>query len=67
MASKRTLYSGNRVEDIYAGDKELFMEKYYDPGRYMELGTCFIREDGKFFILLKDGVRRIDGGWEEEK
>lgn len=33
------------------------MEKYYDPEKYMELGTCFVRED----ILLKDG------GWEEEK
>ena len=29
----------------------------------MELGTCFVRED----ILLRDGVRKIDGGWEEEK
>jgi len=22
----------------------------------MELGTCFVREDGKVFILLRDGV-----------
>lgn len=43
------------------------MEKYYDPERCMELGTCFVREDGKVFILLRDGVRKIDGGWEEEK
>ena len=43
------------------------MEKYYDPEGCMELGTCFVREDGKVFILLKDGVRKIDGGWEEEK
>lgn len=21
------------------------MEKYYDPEKYMELGTCFVRED----------------------
>lgn len=34
------------------------MEKYYDPERCMELGTCFVREDGKVFILLKDGVRK---------
>lgn len=27
----------------------------------MELGTCFVREDGKIFILLKDGVHKIDG------
>lgn len=26
----------------------------------MELGTCFVREDGKIFILLKDGVHKID-------
>lgn len=37
------------------------MEKYYDPEKYMELGTCFVREDGKVFILLRDGVRKIDG------
>lgn len=37
------------------------MEKYYDPEKYMELGTCFVREDGKVFILLKDDR------WEEEK
>jgi hypothetical protein len=36
------------------------MEKYYDPEKYMELGTCFVREDGKVFILLKDGVHKID-------
>lgn len=35
------------------------MEKYYDSQKYMELGTCFVRED----ILLKDGVRKqtVDG------
>ena len=48
MEPKRTLHSGNLVRCIYAGD----MEKYY-----MELGTCFVRED----ILLKDGVHKIDG------
>ena len=40
MASGRTLHSGNLVRGI-----KLFMEKYYDPQRYMELGTCFVRED----------------------
>lgn len=63
MEPKRTLHSGNLVRCICAGD----MEKYYDPEKYMELGTCFVREDGKVFILLKDGVHKIDGGWEEEK
>lgn len=67
MASGRILHSGNLVRDICAGDRKLFMEKYYDSQKYMELGTCFVREDGKVFILLKDGVHKIDGGWEEEK
>lgn len=44
MASGRTLHSGNLVRGICAGDRKLFMEKY------MELGTCFVRDD----ILLKD-------------
>ena len=66
MASGRILQSGNLVRGICAGDRKLFMEKYYDPEKYMELGTCFVREDGKVFILLKDGVRKIDGGWEEK-
>lgn len=67
MASRRILHSGNLVRGICAGDRKLFMEKYYDSQKYMELGTCFVREDGKVFILLKDGVHKIDGGWEEEK
>lgn len=61
MEPKRTLHSGNLVRGICAGDRKLFMEKYYDPEKYMELGTCFVREDGKVFILLKDGVHKIDG------
>lgn len=61
MEPKRTLHSGNLVRSFCAGDRKLFMEKYYDPQRYMELGTCFVREDGKIFILLKDGVHKIDG------
>lgn len=40
MEPKRTLHSGNLVR----GDRKLFMEKYYDPEKYMELGTCFVRE-----------------------
>lgn len=55
MEPKRTLHSGNLVRGICAGDRKLFMEKY------MELGTCFVREDGKVFILLRDGVHKIDG------
>ena len=58
MASRRILHSGNLVRGIYAGDRKLFMEKYYDSQKCMELGTCFVRED----ILLKDGVHKIDGG-----
>jgi hypothetical protein len=67
MASVRILHSGNLVRNVCAGDRKLFMEKYYDPEKYMELGTCFVREDGRVFVLLRDGVRKIDGGWEEEK
>lgn len=67
MEPKRTLHSGNLVRGFHVGDRKLFMKKYYDPEKYMELGTCFVREDGKVFILLRDGVRKIDGGWEEEK
>lgn len=66
MASGRILYSGNLVRGFHVEDRKLFMDKYYDPEKYMELGTCFVREDGKVFILLKDGVRKIDGGWEEK-
>lgn len=51
MEPKRTLHSGNLVRGVHAGDRKLFMEKYYDPEKYMELGTCFVRED----ILLRDG------------
>jgi hypothetical protein len=24
----------------------------------MELGTCFVREDGRVFVLLKDGRKK---------
>lgn len=53
MEPKRTLHSGNLVRGI----RKLFTEKYYDPEKYI----CFVREDGKVFILLRDGVRKIDG------
>ena len=26
----------------------------------MELGTCFVREDGRVFVLLKDGRKKND-------
>lgn len=52
MEPKRTLHSGNLVRGICAGDRKLFI---------MELGTCFVREDGRVFILLRDGVHKIDG------
>lgn len=41
MASGRTLYSGNLVRGFHVGDRKLFMEKYYDPEKYMELGTFY--------------------------
>lgn len=52
-----SFHSGNLVRGFHVGDRKLFMEKYYDPEKYMELGTCFVRED----ILLRDGVHKIDG------
>lgn len=51
-----SFHSGNLVRGFHVGDRKLFMEKYYDPEKYMELGTCFVRED----ILLRDGVHKID-------
>lgn len=41
MASVRILHSGNLVRNVCAGDRKLFMEKYYDPEKYMELGTFY--------------------------
>lgn len=53
MEPKRTLHSGNLVRGVHAGDRKLFMEKYYDPQRYMELGTCFVREVASKPILAR--------------
>ena len=58
MEPKRTLHSGNLVRGFHVGDRKLFMEKYYDPEKYMELGTCFVRED----ILLRDGRKKNELG-----
>lgn len=55
MEPKRTLHSSK-------GHRKLFMEKYYDPEKYMELGTCFVREDGRIFILLRDGRKKNELG-----
>lgn len=41
MEPKRTLHSGNLVRGFHVGDRKLFMEKYYDPEKYMELGTFY--------------------------
>lgn len=38
-------------------------------GRILHSGNLvrgFYVEDRKLFILLKDGVHKIDGGWEEK-
>ena len=56
MEPKRTLHSGNLVRGVHAGDRKLFMEKYYDPEKYMELGTCFVREDGESFYSFKGWI-----------
>lgn len=47
MEPKRTLHSGNLVRGVHAGDM-------------IHKDICFVREDGKIFILLKDGVHKID-------
>lgn len=52
MEPKRTLYSGNLVRSLW----KLFMEKYYDPEKYMELGTCF---DGRKKNELENSVGRL--------
>lgn len=62
MEPKRTLHSGNLVRGFHVGDRKLFMEKYYDPEKYMELGTCFVREDGESFYSLK-GRSSQDRRW----
>ena len=53
MEPKRTLHSGNLVRGVHAGDRKLFMEKY------MELGTCFVREDGRKKNELENSVGRL--------
>lgn len=35
MEPKRTLHSGNLVRGFHVGDRKLFMEKYYDPEKYL--------------------------------
>lgn len=57
--------SGNLIKGIAAGEKKDFMN-FYNPEEYMEVGTAFVKSNGDLYIVLKDGVRKIDGGWEEE-
>lgn len=56
--------SGNLIKRIAAGEKKDFMN-FYNPEEYMEVGTAFVKSNGDLYIVLKDGVRKIDGGWEE--
>lgn len=46
MEPKRTLHSGNLVRGVHAGDRKLFMEKYYDPEKYIVL----LEKMGKFLF-----------------
>lgn len=64
MEPKRTLHSGNLVRGVHAGDRKLFMEKYYDPEKYMELGTCFVREDIEFIRQM--GGRKMNQKTQQE-
>ena len=57
--------SGDLIRRIAAGEKKDFMN-FYNPEEYMEVGTAFVGSNGDLYIILKDGVRKIDGGWEEE-
>lgn len=46
MEPKRTLHSGNLVRGFHVGDRKLFMEKYYDPEKYIVL----LEKMGKFLF-----------------
>ena len=69
MEPKRTLHSGNLVRGVHAGDRKLFMEKCYDPEKYMELGTCFVREvaySGRR-VLIVDNKKEYCKGWNQRR
>ena len=65
MAPERTLYSGNRVKGVYVGNRDLFMKKFYDPQRMMEIGTTFVRDDGAVFVVLNDNIVKLTNGFQE--
>lgn len=65
MASGRTLYSGNRVKGVYVGEEDIFMKRFYDPQRMMEIGTTFVRDDGAVFVVLNDNIVKISDGFQE--
>ena len=65
MASGRTLYSGNRVKGVYVGERDIFMKKFYDPQRIMEIGTTFVRDDGAIFVVLNDNIVKLTNGFQE--
>ena len=65
MASGRTLYSGNRVKGVYVGERDIFMKKFYDPQRIMEIGTTFVRDDGAIFVVLNDNIIKLTNGFQE--
>ena len=49
MASSRILHSGK----ICAGDRKLFMQTQ----KYMDFGTCFVREDMEFTKQMVDDTK----------
>lgn len=65
MELKRTLYSGNRIKGVYVGERDIFMKKFYDPQRTMEIGTTFVRDDGAIFIVLNDNIVKLTNGFQE--
>lgn len=56
--------SGDLIRRIAAGSRKDFMN-FYNPEEYMEIGTAFIRSNGDLYIILKDGVHKVCGGWEK--
>lgn len=54
MEPKRTLHSGNLVRCICAGDRKLFMEKYYDA----EVASKPIVAGGELLDFKGRGQRR---------
>lgn len=56
--------SGDLIRRIAAGSRKDFMN-FYNPEEYIEVGTAFVRSNGDLYIILRDGIRKVGGGWEK--